>query len=233
MEIIPIQSFVETVLKLVKTKWVNDLNKVGLQIAKAENEIYVFVHKGEEIFRGTKKEAKEALEEYFKKGDEIGLEKYLDEVAEFFKKRTKPSKAPNNLAKPKGTVTRISKKADIETKTSLELENETADILAKNGFDIEQNPIIKGTSKEPDYLIEGKVFDCYAPFNKNKPVRGVWSEVQDKVLKDQTKRVVINLKNWEGDVSKLQQQFMDWAIEGLKEVMYISKDGKIDYITLK
>ena len=87
MEIIPIQSFVETVLKLVKTKWVNDLNKVGLQIAKAENEIYVFVHKGEEIFRGTKKEAKEALEDYFKKGDEIGLEKYLDEVAEATKIR--------------------------------------------------------------------------------------------------------------------------------------------------
>ena len=82
LELIPIQSFVETVLKLVKTKWVNDLNKVGLQIAKAENEIYVFVHKGEEIFRGTKKEAKEALEEYFKKGDEIGLEKYLDEVVD-------------------------------------------------------------------------------------------------------------------------------------------------------
>jgi hypothetical protein len=55
LEIIPIQSFVETILKLVKTKWVNDLNKVGLQIAKAENEIYVFVHKGEEISRGTKK----------------------------------------------------------------------------------------------------------------------------------------------------------------------------------
>jgi len=87
LEIIPIQSFVETVLKLVKTKWVNDLNKVGLQIAKAENEIYIFVHKGEEIFRGTKKEAKEALEEYFKKADEIGLEKYLDEVAEATKIR--------------------------------------------------------------------------------------------------------------------------------------------------
>ncbi len=87
LEIIPIQSFVETVLKLVKTKWVNDLNKVGLQIAKAENEIYVFVHKGEEIFRGTKKEAQEALEEYFKKADEIGLEKYLDEVAEVTKIR--------------------------------------------------------------------------------------------------------------------------------------------------
>ena len=88
LEIIPIQSFVETVLKLVKTKWVNDLNKVGLQIAKAENEIYVFVHKGEEIFRGTKKEAKEALEEYFKKADKIGLEKYLDDLlqSDFLKK---------------------------------------------------------------------------------------------------------------------------------------------------
>ena len=157
----------------------------------------------------------------------------MDEVVESFKKRTKPSKAPNNLAKPKGTVTRISKKADIETKTSLELENETADILAKNGFDIEQNPTIRDTTREPDYLIEGKVFDCYAPFEKNKKVRNVWSEVEKKVVIRQTKRVVINFKNWEGDVSKLQQQFMDWNIEGLEEVMYVSKEGKIDYITLK
>ncbi|WP_054852337.1 hypothetical protein [Olleya sp. ITB9] len=62
------------------------------------------------------------------------LEKYL---AELTKTRTKPSKRPNLNAKPIGSRTKISKKADIQTKTSLEIENETADILAKNGFIVE------------------------------------------------------------------------------------------------
>ncbi|AWM13602.1 hypothetical protein DI487_06815 [Flavobacterium sediminis] len=60
---------------------------------------------------------------------------------------------PSVHAKPKGFINRISKKADIETKISLELKNETAKILAKSGFDIEQNPIIKDSTREPDYLI--------------------------------------------------------------------------------
>ncbi|AXO81858.1 hypothetical protein DZC78_10160 [Olleya aquimaris] len=121
----------------------------------------------------------------------------------------------------------------MQTKTSLEIENETADILAKNGFIVEQNPNIIGTTKKPDYLIEGKVFDCYAPFERNKKARGIWSEVEDKILKEQTKRVIINLKNWKGDVSILKKQFTDWNIKGLEEVIYITKEGQINYLTLK
>ncbi|WP_433554610.1 hypothetical protein ACQP08_09450 [Micromonospora zamorensis] len=44
-------------------------------------------------------------------------------------------------------------------------------------------------NKDPNYLIDGHVFDCYSP-TLGKPVRGVWSEVRAKVDKEQTQRVV-------------------------------------------
>ncbi|GEN77918.1 hypothetical protein CHA01nite_36580 [Chryseobacterium hagamense] len=51
-------------------------------------------------------------------------------------------------------------------------------------------------------------------------------------MKGQTKRVVLNLKNWEGDITKLQKQFSDWEIENLQEVMYITKNAKINHIKI-
>ncbi|MCY0976387.1 hypothetical protein PGH12_11085 [Chryseobacterium wangxinyae] len=155
---------------------------------------------------------------------------YLDELSEL-KNRTKPSKSKNPFAKPKGIITKIPKIADDATKLSLELENEAAEILAKNGFDIEQNPFVSGV-KNPDYKIEGKIFDCFSPNKPNKSVRNIWSEVAKKIKEEQTKRIILNLKIWEGDIVKLQQQFSDWAIEGLEEIMYITKDGKINHLKL-
>ncbi|THF73969.1 hypothetical protein E6C55_27090 [Cohnella fermenti] len=121
---------------------------------------------------------------------------------------------------------------DEETKRSLELENDAAEQLARKGYDIEQNPrVIESDGvdlkKDPDYRIEGTIFDCYSP-SANKSVRGIWSEVQEKVVvKNQTKNVVINLKQWSGDVSTLVEQFKQWEITGLKEVVAITKNGDI------
>jgi hypothetical protein len=43
------------------------------------------------------------------------------------------------------------------------------------------------------------IFDCYSPV-ETKPVRGIWTEVHDKVVKKkQTQRVVINLADWAGE----------------------------------
>lgn len=52
---------------------------------------------------------------------------------------------------------------DETTRTSLEMENKAAETIAKNGYDIEQNPIVNNSSRNPDYKIEGKIFDCYSP----------------------------------------------------------------------
>lgn len=154
---------------------------------------------------------------------------YLDELAEL-KNRTKPSKSKNPFAKPKGIVTKMPKIADDATRISLELENEAAEILAKNGFDIEQNPFVSGV-KNPDYRIEGKIFDCYSPY-KDTNVRNIWSSIEKKIVEEQTKRIILNLKIWEGDILKLQKQFSDWAIEGLEEIIYITKEGKINHLKL-
>jgi hypothetical protein len=141
---------------------------------------------------------------------------------------------------PEGHPTRIEPGQDDEVKQSLALENSGAAILADHGYRIKQNPSLaeiaqarhdtgdtgRPTSR-PDYLIEGRVFDCYSPTKPTKKARGIWSEVEEKVVDNQTQRVVVNLENWRGDMSTLHQQFGDWPIDRLKELKAITPDGDI------
>ncbi|MEU4422996.1 hypothetical protein AB0F81_20410 [Actinoplanes sp. NPDC024001] len=127
------------------------------------------------------------------------------------------------------------------------MENSAAALLADQGYRIKQNPEpaevagarhATGDSglahKQPDYLVEGRVFDCYSPTSHDKPVRGIWTEVESKVLESQrqTQRVVVNLEDWRGDLASLRQQFRDWPIEGLKELKVITADGETLQIDL-
>lgn len=135
--------------------------------------------------------------------------------------KVKPSNPYNIDAKPSGTVTKITDKMDKATRRSLTRENETAEILAKNGYVIEQNPAIEGTTRNPDYLIEGVVFDCYSPAENTK-VRNVASVIEEKVMqKGQAERVVLNLDDWNGNVDELVRQLNGYPIEGLKEVIIV------------
>lgn len=148
-------------------------------------------------------------------------------------KITKPSGKEDELSKPSGYQARLEKKMDDQTRVSTNRENEAAKIFAKKGYKIEQRPDIKGTSRKPDYLIEGKVFDCYAPYKNDKDARGIWKEVYIKVVtKKQTKRVVLNLKYLEGSFDDLQKQFSAWKIEGLEEVIYITSNDNIKNLKL-
>ncbi|WP_306843632.1 fibronectin type III domain-containing protein [Chryseobacterium lathyri] len=177
---------------------------------------------------------------FFKKGAD-GLkdgiedtgEKFIKKEADDIIEKTIPSKLPDPNALPKGTRTVISDNLDDATRVSLIRENEAADILAKNGYDIEQNPNIPNTTKNPDYKIEGKVFDCYSPYNSDKSVRNIWTEVKGKIDSKQTERVIINLKNWEGKIDDLQKQFDNYKVDDLKELMIIDKNNNINHIKLK
>ncbi|MEU4243234.1 hypothetical protein [Actinoplanes sp. NPDC026619] len=127
----------------------------------------------------------------------------------------------------------------------MELENDGATILAANGYQTQQNPTaeqiaqarlatgdVGGPGSRPDYIVEGRVFECYSP-KAAKPPRGIHGEVVDKVvLREQTQRIVLNLTDWEGDMAALRKQFYDWPIEGLKEVKAITPDGDIVQIDL-
>ncbi|MBC6111946.1 hypothetical protein ACFOG5_06310 [Pedobacter fastidiosus] len=48
----------------------------------------------------------------------------------------------------------------------------------------------------------------------------------------QTERVVINLKNWDGEISNLQKQFTDYPVENLKELIIIDKNNIVSHIEL-
>ncbi|MBN6040057.1 hypothetical protein [Amycolatopsis sp. 195334CR] len=137
---------------------------------------------------------------------------------------TEPSGQPDPNAEPEGHPTRIREQDDAETKRSLQRENESATTLAKAGYKVEQNPDVPG-DKNPDYKIEGEVFDNYAPKTAN--ARNIASEIQGKIDKEQTERVVLNLADSNVDPEKLRAQLRDWPIEGLKEIKVIDKNGNV------
>lgn len=147
--------------------------------------------------------------------------------------------------RPDGHPTRISAKQDAAVQRSLDRENSAAETLAAQGFRIKQNPTRDEVARarqdtgdtgspdsDPDYLLEGRVFDCYSP-GATKPVRGIWSEVEEKVLdRAQTQRVVVNLADWTGDLAALRKQFADWPIAGLREAKAITPNGDIVQLDL-
>jgi len=145
---------------------------------------------------------------------------------------------------PQGRPTRIPRKADDSVRRALGRENAAAAALAAHGFEIKQNPApdevararhesgdVGRPTSNPDYLIEGRVFDCYSP-DDGKPIRGIWSEAADKVEDGQTQRVVVNLEGWSGDLAALRRQFLEWPIEGLREVKVITHSGEITQLDL-
>jgi hypothetical protein len=146
---------------------------------------------------------------------------------------------------PHGGSTRIEPGEDAEVRRSLEMENAGAVVLAEHGYRIRQNPTraevaqarldagdVGNPEKDPDYLLEGRVFDCYSPVKPSKAVRGIWTEAKIKVEDGQTQRVVVNLEDWRGDLSALRKQFAGWPVPGLKEVKVITRDGNIVQIGL-
>ncbi|MEU4692466.1 hypothetical protein [Actinoplanes sp. NPDC023714] len=74
---------------------------------------------------------------------------------------TAPSGAPDPNRRPWGERTPAHPTA--EDNRGLRRENESADLIAQHGYDIQQNPEGKTNGKHPDYKIEGIYFDCYAP----------------------------------------------------------------------
>ena len=101
---------------------------------------------------------------------------------------------------------------------------ESASILAQAGYRVEQNPVIAGTSREPDYLIEGRIFDCYAP-TSSKP-RFIASTLEGKIEKGQAQRFILNLEDSNVDINVLRQQFTQYPVPGLKEIIII-KHGQV------
>lgn len=125
--------------------------------------------------------------------------------------------------KPSGKRTAIPEKADRATARSLDAENKSADRLAEAGYKVEQNPQVLD-SKNPDYLIEGRRFDCKAP--ETARPRNAASELEKAVRGGQADRIVLNLEESPIQLDAMKQQLSNYPIEGLKEVIVI-KDGQV------
>ncbi|MCA3642475.1 MAG: hypothetical protein IOC63_11555 [Methylobacterium sp.] len=131
---------------------------------------------------------------------------------------------PNIVEVRPGEPTPISPNDDDATRRAIQRENESAQLLAGSGLDVVQNPVVAGL-KKPDYLINGEVYDHYAP-STDVP-RNTWREIQRKVESGQTNNVVISLRDSDVQEEALRRQFEEWPIEGLREVIIIRRDGTI------
>ncbi|UWQ63825.1 minor capsid protein [Leisingera caerulea] len=131
---------------------------------------------------------------------------------------------PNIVAVRPGEPTPIDPNSDEATQRGHRRENESAQILGQNGFDVFQNPAVDGP-KNPDYLINGEIYDHYAPSTDR--ARNIWSEVKDKIDEGQTANIVIGLYDSNVDEDALRQQFLNWPIEGLGDVIIVRRDGTI------
>lgn len=134
---------------------------------------------------------------------------------------TVPSGKPDPSRKPRGPRT----KAHPTRKRELPLrrENESADTLAQNGYDVEQNPPPKPNGKEPDYKIEGEYFDNYAPQTDN--LDNIRVKLSKKVSEDQADRLVLNMSDTSATMDQVADMLRRKPIANLKEIIVV-KDGK-------
>ncbi|MCL2776488.1 MAG: hypothetical protein FWD73_00690, partial [Polyangiaceae bacterium] len=138
----------------------------------------------------------------------------------------KPSRSPDPNAVPRGPRAKFNPRDDAEKIRGITRENEAADVLAKNGYDVEQSPKVPG-DKKPDYRIEGEIFDCHSPKAETN-TRSVYTHIKKKVDESQAKRVVLNLDDWGGNMRDLKKNLIDYPINGLKEVKVVKGGAVVD-----
>ena len=138
---------------------------------------------------------------------------------------TTPSRNPDPDALPDGPRAQPKPKDSEAVKRSLELENEGADALARNGYVTEQKGIVQG-QQNPDYIVEGEIFDCYSP-RAETPTGSVYLRIEGKVESGQTERLVLNVTDWTGDVNQLQGMLKEYPITNLHEILIVDGSGNV------
>ena len=127
----------------------------------------------------------------------------------------------------KGSLTGRPNKPDANEKhpenlRSAQRENESARILADNGYDVEQRPAPLNR-KKPDYKLNGEYADCYAPSTDN--VRNIRDTIVRKVNEGQADRIVLNLDDSPVTLEAMKKHLSENPIAGMKELIII-KGGK-------
>lgn len=166
---------------------------------------------------------------------EVEITRIGENAAQAMSKGSKFTESTLSLGgNPKGVYEAVT--GDASMIRSITRQNEAADFLAKEGYDIEMLPNkLEGNgfgltpTSNPDFKINGEIFDCYSPDTSS--VRNIWSTVQGKTI-SQARRIVLNLDDFPGSMDDLAKQFNDWAIDSLDELLII-KNGKIARLVIK
>jgi len=78
--------------------------------------------------------------------------------------------------------------------------------------------------------IEGRLFDNYAPsmiLRKLRRARNIWDSIRrEKIVAEQAGRIILNLDDSDVTLANLKQQFNDWPMPGLKEVIVV-RSGRV------
>jgi hypothetical protein len=135
---------------------------------------------------------------------------------------TDPSNQPDPNAEPHGARTNETK-GDAEQQRGHQRENQSADKLAKLGYEVEQNPAAQPNGTQPDFLVEGRYFDNYAPGAAG--ASGIYSEISAKVTDGQADRIVVNFADSKVDPATVRADLQTRTIPGLKEVIGFDQNG--------
>jgi Contact-dependent growth inhibition CdiA C-terminal domain len=146
--------------------------------------------------------------------------------------------------KPIGELETIFRNADEATKRGIRAQNDALNRLAGEGYQVISKPAqtlgpdgkpyltreMKAAlgldkNKNPDAVIEGRIFDVYAP--KSETVKGVYDGIVNKVSEDQAHRIVVDLRDTDISPRALRDYLHDNEISKLREVILIDQDGRI------
>ena len=125
-----------------------------------------------------------------------------------------------------GRRAKISERDDPETRRGLYRENESADVVYAAGHSVEQKPIIEGRTN-PDYIIDGEIFDNYAPITEN--LRTIHDTVSRKVQRNQAENIVLNLRDSKFTELDIELLFMSEPVEGLNRFWIVDRSGRLHY----
>jgi hypothetical protein len=116
----------------------------------------------------------------------------------------------------------------------LRLQNDSALALSRAGYRVYQNPglaeeerLLAGIreGKNPDLILEGRVFDVYSPTTE--AVGSITNSISEKIAGGQTSRVVVSLASSTVSRVQLARALRQDPIPGLREAIVIDGQGDI------
>jgi len=110
--------------------------------------------------------------------------------------------------KPTGTPEDPELQTSADRKRDVRRQNEAADVLARHGYRVEHIPKLVPSDhlnpiKDPDYRIEGEIFDCYTP-SKQRPLEKIRNTISGKVNDGQATRIILNLSETDFSVEEIR-----------------------------